>query len=157
MGQSVTMICSVLFSIFFLSTLTVSGAETDFLERLERLSERIQTLEEQSEVKDEKIELLTGQLQDKSEQVILYECAWQNQWGVNYETGKDEIVVFDKIFFQDLSPGLTAQPSLDISSGVFTCQVPGIYQVTVSLNAHDNTEHTSSFINLFKNGEMTEE
>ena len=31
------------------------------------------------------------------------------------------------------------------------------YQVTVSLNAHDNTEHTSSFINLFKNGQMTEE
>ena len=50
-----------------------------------------------------------------------------------------------------------AQPSLDISTGVFSCQVPGVYQVTVSLNAHDNTEHTSSFINLFKNGEMTEE
>ena len=32
---------------------------------------------------------------------------------------------------------------------MFSCQVPGVYQVTVSLNAHDNTEHTSSFISLF--------
>ena len=38
-----------------------------------------------------------------------------------------------------------------------TPSVEPCYQVTVSLNAHDNTEHTSSFINLFKNGEMTEE
>ena len=65
----------------------------------------------------------------KSEPVVLYECAWQNQWGVNYETGRDEIVVFDQIFFQNISPGLTAQPSLDITTGVFTCQIPGVYQV----------------------------
>ena len=42
----------------------------------------------------------------QSEPVILYECAWQNQWGQNYDTERDEVVKYDKIFYQDFSQGL---------------------------------------------------
>ena len=60
------MICSVLFCIFFLSPLSLTSRETQFLARLEQLSERLQALEDQSEAKDEKIELLTQQLRHKA-------------------------------------------------------------------------------------------
>ena len=60
------MISSVLFSISLLSSLTQGFSETQFLDRLNRLSERLQALEEVSEAKDEKIEFLTNQLQDKA-------------------------------------------------------------------------------------------
>ena len=37
---------------------------------------------------------------------MLYECAWQNQWGLNYETGRDEVVTYDNLFYQEASQGL---------------------------------------------------
>ena len=141
------------FFLFSLSCLAEGGPPGDILQTLEKLNQRIQVLEEEARARDKKIEEI-----EKTEQTEyhLYECAWQNQWGVNYDTGRDEIVKYDKLSLQasNIPPFV---PSLNFTSGVFTCQVPGVYQVTVSLNAHDNTEHTSSFINLYQNGVMMEE
>ena len=135
--------------IFLLSSPSEGFESGDLLETLERLSQRVEVLEEEGRLKDERIVRL------EAGQVHLYECAWQNQWGFNYDTARDDVVKFDNLFFQESS--ITNTTSLDIRSGVFTCKVPGVYQVTFSLNAHDNTEHTSSFVNLYKNDNMIEE
>ena len=59
-----------MFCIFCLSSLSLAlistETETEILERLDRLSARIQDLEDQTEAKDEKIGLLTQQLQHKA-------------------------------------------------------------------------------------------
>ena len=102
--------------IFLLSSPSEGVESGDLLETLERLSQRVEVLEEEGRLKDERIVTL------EAGQVHLYECAWQNQWGFNYDTARDDVVKFDNLFFQESS--ITNTTSLDIRSGVFTCKVP---------------------------------
>ena len=60
------MLFSVLFCIFSLSSLTLTLTGPEFLARLDQLSAKLQALEDQSEAKDVKIDLLTQQLQQKA-------------------------------------------------------------------------------------------
>ena len=59
------MLFSILFCVFCLSSLTVGFTGQEFQARLEQLSAKLQALEDQSEAKDVKIDLLTQQLQQK--------------------------------------------------------------------------------------------
>ena len=78
-----------------------------------------------------------------------YHCSYQDQWGTYFGTEATAAIKYDRDYFGTSSQDIHA--GMDIETGAYTAGYGGVYEVTWSLVAWDDSSHTDSYIYLYKN------
>ena len=149
--------------LFFTSCL---NGEDNFLIELQEIKLKMNEFSKEMEIRDEKIQVLEREMKIKDDKLVNLEtslaiirnppylnlCASQHVFA-----GVSQAISYESIFFSAYNEEWQDSHGMDISSGVFTAPISGIYSVTYSLmnSLHSPEEIISIFVH--KNGERIPE
>ena len=83
------------------------------------------------------------------ESSFAYHCSYQDEWGTYFGTEATAAINYDREYFGTSSQDIHA--GMDIETGIYTAGHGGVYEVTWSLVAWDDSSYTDPHIYLYKN------